>query len=96
MTQPICDVVLPDGTRCGYVAVGLTQRDRVTDLHKHQDAVHVVEFVTVYPAVTLASTSGDVAISLPAAHEEVRLQIGRALDEAFDEHGNLKPHQDKP
>lgn len=41
MTQPICDVVLPDGTRCGYVAVGLTQRDRIIDLHKHQHAAHV-------------------------------------------------------
>lgn len=58
MTQPICDVLLPDGTRCGYVALGLTAKDRIADLHRHQHAYHVRSEVVTAEPVTPLLTDG--------------------------------------
>lgn len=34
----VCTVVLPDGSRCSYQAVGDSARDRLIDLLRHQDS----------------------------------------------------------
>jgi len=74
MTQPICDVLLPDGTRCGYVALGLTAKDRIADLHRHQRAYHVRSEVVMGEVKAQLLPGGKSGLGVP---DEARAELHR-------------------